>query len=156
MGVLGVGVETADATLQGVTNFNVHAATPCARRYAITGSIRTSCYAGSAAANARSAGVNTLHGDLSAFASVGCRIDRHLCGDGAGGSLLPIFAAGIWDVDATIVDRRHIAVALQDGGLDDAVVEDPTVAVVGEGNGIVDRDFGDLRLGRCAECQYNC
>ena len=61
-----------------------------------------------------------------------------------------------------IVDRRHIAVALQDGGLDDAIVQDPTVAVVGEGNGIVDRDFGDLRqhaggpLCRRAACQYNC
>jgi hypothetical protein len=41
--------------------------------------------------------------------------------------------------------RRHIAVALQDGGLNDAVVEDPAVAVVGEGHRIVDRDFGYLR-----------
>src|ERR1035437_2381605 len=212
VGVLGVGVEAADATLQRVTNFNVHAATTCARRNAgtgrewskgsnctgsgstcsgsagtcsaecsacttracatrarstsirstTTGSACTGSWATTTAANARSTGINALHGDLRAFASVACRINRHLCGDGAGGSLLPVFAAGVWDIDAVIVDRRHIAVALQDGGLDDAVVEDPADAVVGEDNGIVDRDFGDLRqltggaLCRCAKCQYNC
>ena len=75
---------------------------------------------------------------------------------GAGGRLFPVLAVGL-RLDAVVDQRRDVAVALEDGHLDDAVVEGPTVAVVGEGDRIVDRDFGDLRqhmggrlLRRCA------
>jgi len=60
MGVLGVGVEAAGAALQRKARLNVHAA------------------------------VDALDGDLSAFATVGRRVDRHPCGDGTGGRLFPV------------------------------------------------------------------
>ena len=78
------------------------------------------------------------------------------------GRLFPVLAMGL-RLNAVVDQRRDVSVPLQDGHLDDAVVERPTVAVVGEGDGIVDRDFGDLRqyvggrlLRRCAGEQESC
>jgi len=52
-----------------------------------------------------------------------------------------------------IDQRREIAVTLGDGGLDDAVVERPTVAVVGEGDRRIDgrlATFGSTWVAGCA------
>ena len=46
--------------------------------------------------------------------------------------------------DAVVDERGQVAVALEDGGLDDAVVERPGVAAVGESDGLVDGNGGDF------------
>ena len=133
VGVLVVGVEAAGAALHGDARLDVHAA----------------------AAAARASGIDAFDGDLCAFATVGRWVDRHPGGDGAGGYLLPVSAVG-QDLDSVIDERGEIAVALGDGDLDDAVVESPAVAVVGEGDRGVHGDLLDLRqcmgsrLCRCA------
>ncbi len=122
MGVLVVGVEAAGAALHGDAGFDVHAA----------------------AAAACASGVYALDGDLGALASIGGGVDGNAGCDGAGGDLLPLTASGE-DVDAVIDERRNVAIALGDGGLDDAVVEGPALAVVRKGDGGVYIDFFDLR-----------
>jgi hypothetical protein len=160
VGVLGVGVEAAGAALQGVAGLDVHAA---AARAAEPGAgACTCCAAGGAGAllcaepglrAARGAGgvgvagVDALDGDFGALAAVGCGVDGDRGGDGAGGRLLPVGGAVGEDLDAVVDQRLWIAVLLQDRKLDDAVIEGPTVAVVGEGDGVVDLDLGDFGEG---------
>ena len=131
MGVLGVGVEAADAALQSEAGLDVqaYAAARCAGcGTRATGASGTGCAAGATGTGcttgtrsaARSWGVvavvHALDGYLSAFAAIGRRIDGHFCGDGAGGRLLPVPAVG-QDLDSVIDQRRQVAVALGDGHL---------------------------------------
>ena len=74
-----------------------------------------------------------------------------LCGDGAGGRLFPVLTVG-QDLDAVIDQRRQIAVALEDGDLDDAVVHRPTVAVVGEGDRDLTVTLATFGKGWAADC----
>src|ERR1035438_9853213 len=155
VGVLGVGVKAAGAALHGVARLNVHAA--AARAAGPWTPVGSSGCAGTAGSRAGScswnalllrrrdagrrtahgarvagiAGVDAEHGYLGAFAAVGGGVDDDLCGDGAGGRLLPKFAVGE-HLDAVINERREVAVTFEHGHLDDAVVHGPRVAIVGE------------------------
>ena len=64
---------------------------------------------------------DALNRDLCAFSSIARRVDGHRGGDSAGGHLLPAVAAG-QDADVVIDQRRQVAIALVQGGLQDAVV----------------------------------
>ena len=81
-----------------------------------------------------------------AFAAVLRRVDGHGLSHLAGRPLLPVSAAA-HGIDAAKDERRHIAAALVDGGLDDAVVQGPCVAIVADGHGGADLGFGDRRQG---------
>ena len=86
--------------------------------------------------------VHAFHGDLPALATVLGWVNGHGVGHLPGRSLFPD-TAGAHDFDAVKDERRHVAAALVDGGLDDAVVHNPVRAVISDGHRVVDRRFGD-------------
>jgi hypothetical protein len=55
-----------------------------------------------------------------------------------------------------IDQRRHTAVALVDGDLENAVVHGPGIAVIGKRHRIVDRNFGHLRQRRRGRLRCGC
>src|ERR1700678_76103 len=118
MGVLGSGIEAAGASFECDARLDIHAT----------------------AASAGSAGVDALDRDLRTLAAVRCGVDGHAGRDGSVGGLLPVPAVGEY-LDTAVPKRRQVAVTLGNSCFDDAIVESPTVAVVGESHRGIDSNF---------------
>ncbi len=130
MGENCVGINAAVTATHRVADFNV--------------AIRST--SGCAGREHHRAAGDSLDSDLRACAAVFRRVNRDGIGQ-LGRALRGFFPipAAAHRLDAVINERRHVAVALVDRRLDDAVVERPGAAIVGNCHGGIGGGFGDNR-----------